>query len=68
MLVPGLTEVAGTSAAGKTQFCLQLCLTVQLPRKHGGLEGGECSVVSICMFKVCFVAKLLIVKLCQGFS
>lgn len=40
-LVPGLTEIAGTSAAGKTQLCLQLCLTVQLPRTHGGLDGGN---------------------------
>lgn len=41
LLVPGLTEIAGTSAAGKTQLCLQLCLTVQLPRTHGGLDGGN---------------------------
>ena len=45
--MPGLNEVAGTSAAGKTQFCLQLCLNVQLPRKQGGLEGGLCTVVSV---------------------
>lgn len=36
-----ITEVAGESAAGKTQFCLQLCLTVQLPLKEGGLGSGE---------------------------
>ena len=41
LLVPGVMEIAGTSAAGKTQLCLQLCLTVQLPRDKGGLEGGE---------------------------
>ncbi len=40
LLVSALNEVAGTSAAGKTQFCLQLCLTVQLPRDQGGLDGG----------------------------
>ena len=40
LLVPGLTEIAGTSAAGKTQLCLQLCLTAQLPREHGGLDAG----------------------------
>jgi DNA-repair protein XRCC3 len=40
LLVPGLTEIAGTSAAGKTQLCLQLCLTSQLPRECGGLEAG----------------------------
>ncbi|CAB4407160.1 unnamed protein product [Rhizophagus irregularis] len=27
-------------AAGKTQLCLQLCLTVQLKKELGGLEGG----------------------------
>ena len=40
LVVPGLNEIAGVSAAGKTQLCLQLCLTVQLPRELGGLEGG----------------------------
>lgn len=35
-----LTELAGTSAAGKTQFCLQLALTVQLPSlEYGGFSG-----------------------------
>ncbi|XP_047593172.1 DNA repair protein XRCC3 isoform X2 [Lutra lutra] len=36
----GLTELAGPSSAGKTQLALQLCLTVQFPRRHGGLESG----------------------------
>ncbi|RIA91256.1 Rad51-domain-containing protein [Glomus cerebriforme] len=36
----GITEIVGESAAGKTQLCLQLCLTVQLPTELGGLEGG----------------------------
>ncbi|KTW26631.1 hypothetical protein T552_02640 [Pneumocystis carinii B80] len=31
-------EVAGESGTGKSQFCMQLCLTVQLPRELGGLE------------------------------
>ena len=43
--MPGVTEVAGVSAAGKTQLCLQLCLTAQLPREHGGLDAGP-SVMS----------------------
>ncbi|XP_058423801.1 DNA repair protein XRCC3 isoform X3 [Diceros bicornis minor] len=34
----GITELAGRSSAGKTQLALQLCLAVQLPRRHGGLE------------------------------
>ena len=41
LLVSGITEIAGTGAAGKTQLCLQLCLTVQLPKTHGGLGAGE---------------------------
>ena len=41
ILSQGITEVAGESAAGKTQFCMQLCLTVQLPVKSGGLGGGK---------------------------
>ncbi|KAL8585130.1 hypothetical protein ACOMHN_013146 [Nucella lapillus] len=40
LLVGGITEIAGESAAGKTQLCLQLCLTVQLPLSQGGLDGG----------------------------
>ncbi|RGB42914.1 Rad51-domain-containing protein [Rhizophagus diaphanus] len=36
----GITEIVGESAAGKTQLCLQLCLTVQLKKELGGLEGG----------------------------
>ena len=40
LLVPGVTEIAGTSAAGKTQICMQLSLSVQLPAEQGGLDGG----------------------------
>lgn len=40
ILSQGITEIAGESASGKTQFCLQLCLTVQLPAIQGGLGGG----------------------------
>ncbi|XP_039111739.1 DNA repair protein XRCC3 isoform X2 [Hyaena hyaena] len=36
----GVTELAGHSSAGKTQLALQLCLAVQLPPRHGGLEAG----------------------------
>nr|XP_054386925.1 DNA repair protein XRCC3 isoform X4 [Pongo abelii] len=37
----GITELAGRSSAGKTQLALQLCLAVQFPRQHGGLEAGR---------------------------
>ena len=39
ILPQAVTEVAGTSAAGKTQLCLQLSLIVQLPLEYGGLKG-----------------------------
>ncbi|KAI7891666.1 Rad51-domain-containing protein, partial [Mucor mucedo] len=35
-----ITEVVGESSSGKTQFVLQLCLSVQLPKTKGGLEGS----------------------------
>ena len=40
ILKQGITELTGVSSSGKTQLCLQLCLTVQLPKALGGLEGG----------------------------
>ena len=40
ILRQGITEVTGESSSGKTQICLQLCLTVQLPEERGGLGGG----------------------------
>ena len=38
LIVPGVTEVTGESASGKTQFCIQLCLCVQKPIHDGGLD------------------------------
>ncbi|XP_077366451.1 DNA repair protein XRCC3 isoform X2 [Festucalex cinctus] len=38
--VGGITELAGESGAGKTQLALQLCLSVQYPLCHGGLDSG----------------------------
>lgn len=35
-----VTELAGQSSSGKTNLCLQLACTVQLPRACGGLDGG----------------------------
>ena len=47
VLVPGVTELSGVSAAGKTQLCLQLSLVVQLAKGQGGLSGGsECHHMS----------------------
>ncbi|KAI8064536.1 P-loop containing nucleoside triphosphate hydrolase protein [Gongronella butleri] len=35
-----ITEIVGESSSGKTQLCMQMCFTVQKPRRLGGL-GGE---------------------------
>lgn len=39
--VGGVTELSGESGAGKTQLALQLCLSVQYPVVHGGLNAGQ---------------------------
>ncbi|BGP35574.1 DNA repair protein rhp57 [Rhodotorula toruloides] len=44
--VGSLTELAGQSSSGKTNLCLQLCVTVQLPRSQGGLGGGALFITS----------------------
>uniref|UniRef100_A0A7C3NCK7 DNA repair and recombination protein RadA n=1 Tax=Candidatus Methanomethylicus mesodigestus TaxID=1867258 RepID=A0A7C3NCK7_9CREN len=36
-LEPGITELIGAYGTGKTQLCLQLCITVQLTKNRGGL-------------------------------
>ncbi|KAJ2851894.1 DNA repair protein rhp57 [Coemansia brasiliensis] len=40
-----IVEIVGESAAGKTQFCLQLAIAAQLPRSIGGI-GGDVVYVS----------------------
>lgn len=35
----GITEIFGESSTGKSQLLMQLGLTVQLPKDHGGLDG-----------------------------
>ncbi len=42
----GITEIAGESASGKTQLCLQLCLSVQLPKQLHGFDAGNFSLPS----------------------
>ncbi|KAJ2579713.1 DNA repair protein rhp57, partial [Coemansia sp. RSA 1836] len=34
-----MVEVVGESAAGKTQLCIQLAISAQLPETYGGLNG-----------------------------
>ncbi|CAA9993291.1 unnamed protein product [Nesidiocoris tenuis] len=36
----GINELYGVSGAGKTQFCLQLAITVQYPLEFGGSSAG----------------------------
>lgn len=45
----GITEITGESASGKTQLCLQLCLSVQLPSDSGGLGRGNLVMFTIQM-------------------
>lgn len=40
ILTGAITEIFGESATGKSQFCMQLCESVQGSRQHGGLEGS----------------------------
>jgi len=35
-----ITEIYGKFASGKTQWCFQLCVTTQLPKEQGGLNGN----------------------------
>ena len=35
-----ITEAYGEFGSGKSQICHQLCVTVQLPKEQGGLDGG----------------------------
>lgn len=44
--VGSLTELAGESAAGKTQLCLQLALAAQRPGAAGGLGGAAVYVTT----------------------
>jgi len=37
----GITEISGESGCGKTQFCLQIALTVQLPLPLKGAKSGQ---------------------------
>ncbi|MCX8182077.1 MAG: DNA repair and recombination protein RadA [Candidatus Methanomethyliaceae archaeon] len=39
-LEPGITELIGAYGTGKTQICLQLCVTVQLTNNRGGLNSA----------------------------
>ncbi|KAJ1999551.1 DNA repair protein rhp57, partial [Coemansia sp. S85] len=34
-----MVEVSGESASGKTQLCIQLAISAQLPEAYGGLDG-----------------------------
>lgn len=37
--IGNLTEIYGEAGTGKTQFCFQLCINVQMPESMGGLAG-----------------------------
>lgn len=56
----GITELAGESAAGKTQFGLQLSLSVQYSREHGGLGAGKTRTLGFLCLNDTVMARLLI--------
>ncbi len=39
-LEPGITELIGAYGSGKTQLCLELCVTIQFIKNRGGLNGA----------------------------
>ncbi|KAI6661008.1 DNA repair protein XRCC3-like [Oopsacas minuta] len=47
IIYPGLVEIAGESGAGKTQLCLQLAISTQLPVEMNGV-GSDRSIAYIC--------------------
>lgn len=46
----GITELAGESGCGKTQLCLQLCLSVQYSQLQGGFNSGNNMIRLIYLF------------------
>lgn len=58
ILREGITEITGESSSGKTQICLQLCLSVQLPQEQGGFGGGRYLIISQCPFYLFKLVKL----------
>lgn len=53
--IKGLNEIVGPGGAGKTQVCLQLALSSQLPTSLDGLNGSKLNYVCIhSFFPKCF--------------
>nr|XP_053652259.1 LOW QUALITY PROTEIN: DNA repair protein XRCC3-like [Cherax quadricarinatus] len=57
--VRGITEVAGESGSGKTQFALQLALHVQLPPCSGGLGKGVAYICTESQFPAARLQQLV---------
>ena len=51
VITGGVTCILGSSGTGKTQFCFQLALNVQLPEEDGGLSGEVVFVDSLGTFR-----------------
>ncbi|XP_063078625.1 DNA repair protein XRCC3 [Engraulis encrasicolus] len=56
----GITELAGESGSGKTQFGLQLCLSVQYPAEHGGLGSGAVFICTEDSFPIKRLRQLIV--------
>ncbi len=53
-----ITEFSGSFGSGKTQLCLQLCLTVQLDKSEGGVEGSAYFIDSENTFSAARLAEM----------
>lgn len=57
-----ITEVYGMFASGKSQWCFQLCVTTQLPKEKGGLEGAVLYIDTENSFRPERVSQMAIAK------
>jgi DNA repair protein RadA len=57
-----ITEVYGMFASGKSQWCFQLCVTTQLPKEKGGLNGSVLYIDTENSFRPERVSQMAITK------
>jgi len=57
-----ITEVYGMFASGKSQWCFQLCVTTQLPKDQGGLNGSVLYIDTENSFRPERVSQMAITK------
>ncbi|XP_032522150.2 DNA repair protein RAD51 homolog 3 [Danaus plexippus] len=60
-----LTEVLGLPGTGKTQLCLQLCASVQVPKVLGGLQSESLYIDTNTNFTLCRFKEILFASLAK---